>query len=211
MVRANLSGSFASVLMLGVLLNVASCQRIGAQPASEDGAPALTAGVQVAQANELPVQPMAQVGPWTPTPANTEEPFINIVHASAVSWTEHDETNTQELYDIGLIDPETGFPNRIRNNWLRSRVFFSTWPDPSHWAGDWVLEWETEDSTKADVSLHWYSDDRQRRVGRNRIEFRRTAKDYHSAIAIRRLKSPLTALSNLQEGKRSSAPRRQNF
>ncbi|MHA7871573.1 MAG: hypothetical protein ACX939_04410, partial [Hyphococcus sp.] len=50
-----------------------------------------------------------QVGPWVPFPANVEEPFINILHASSVSW-EADGWTTEELYAAGHIDVDTGLP-----------------------------------------------------------------------------------------------------
>lgn len=156
-------------------------------------------GVPAAQsaqdiASEAAADPKIQIGPWVPNTANTEEPFINIIQAGSVSWTETDEINTQELYDKGVLDPATGLPRTLPKGWMRSGVYFATYPDKTHWAGDWVLEWETEEPDKADLKLQWFPDNQQRRTGRNRVEFTRTQKNDHAAIAITGLKSPLTAV-----------------
>ncbi|MHA7872851.1 MAG: hypothetical protein ACX939_10920, partial [Hyphococcus sp.] len=149
----------------------------------------------IAQAEDKPSPAdTLQVGPWVPFPGNVEEPFVNIIHASEVSWTETNDVNTQALYDAGAIDPRTGLPRKLPKGWMRTGVYFSSWPDKSHWAGDWVLEWETAEPNKADLKIHWFPDSQQRRVGRNRVEFTRSATNDHAAIAIERLGSPLTAL-----------------
>ncbi len=190
----NLSASISCIVVAGFMLNVASCERTDAQSASPLAVTSAAMDDSAKSVVDRGAAPLIQVGPWMPQTANTEEPFINIMHASHVSWTERDEVNTAELYANGTLDPETGFPRSLPNGWMRTGVYFATWPDKSHWAGDWVLEWETEDQSKADISLHWFPENQVRRVGRNRIEFWRTPTNDHAAIGIRRLKSPLTAL-----------------
>lgn len=189
--------SLAALIVAAVFLNAASCARTGAAQSDQDTP--TTEVAQTASASSLSSQRASQetkiqVGPWVPQPANTEEPFINILHAGGVSWTETDEVNTQELYDTGVLDPVTGLPQSLPNGWMRSGVYFSTWPDKSHWAGEWVLEWETEKPNNADLLLHWFPGDKQYRAGRSRVEFSRSPGNDHAAIAITRLKSPLTAV-----------------
>lgn len=186
--------SLATIIGAGFLLNVASCERTGAQSVSPPAEASSVIAARSGSQSDADANPMAQVGPWSPSPANIEEPFINIIHASSVTWTEGREVNTAALYASGVLDPETGLPKKLPNGWMLTDVYFSTLHDKSHWAGDWVLEWETEEPNKADLSMQWLPDNQQRRVDRNRVEFTRTTKNDHSAIAIRRLKSPLTAL-----------------
>lgn len=148
-----------------------------------------------ASAEDVEETPSAQlqVGPWIPVSFNIEEPFINVFSAGGVSWTEHDDVNTQALYGSGVIDAQTGLPRSLPWGWMRSGVYF-TGKDKSHWAGDWVLEWETEGDAPADLKLHWFPDGQQRRVAPNRVEFKRFSKFGHAAIAIERLDAPLTAV-----------------
>ena len=53
-----------------------------------------TVTIIVEEGAELPTPPTTgdgvriQVGPWFPFPSNLEEPYINLLHASKVSWTE---------------------------------------------------------------------------------------------------------------------------
>lgn len=193
-----ISLSPAALIAAAIVLNAASCARTGAESSNEtadsSAKPVRVAEVSSESGDNASVEPKIQVGPWVPQPGNTEEPFINILHAGAVSWTETDEINTQELYEAGVLDPVTGLPRSLPNGWMRSGVYFSTWPDKSHWAGEWILEWETANPKDADLALHWFPDNQQYRAGRTRVEFTRKKGNDHAAIAIRKLKSPLLAV-----------------
>ena len=147
------------------------------------------------------VEPIAQetkiqVGPWYPAPFNIEEPYINIIHASSVSWTS-DGKSTQDLYDSGIIDKETGLPVRQPGGkTITSGVYF-TGNDPVqnlHWDGEWVLEWEGD----ADLWMLFISNDLQWKVSPNRLEFTRDYKrgktPYHAAIQVRKLNGPLKSI-----------------
>ncbi len=125
-----------------------------------------------------------QVGPWVPTPANVEEPFINIIHASAVSW-QNESWTTEELFDAGHIDANTGmlisFPAGVTS--LFTTVFFTA-EDKRFYDGEWVLEWDGD----ADLIMEFLPDNLQRPVGANRIEFTRSEESpFHSRIRVTRL------------------------
>ena len=125
-----------------------------------------------------------QIGPWTLAPYSLEEPFINIVHASNVSWRTKSHT-TQDLYKQGYINKATGLPKAIPpgENGIFSEVYFSS-PIQSTYDGVWVLEW----TGNADLSLQFLPKSAQRRISANRIEFTRDASTRtHAAIRINRL------------------------
>ncbi len=133
---------------------------------------------------------MLQGGPWFPNTSNIEEPFINLIHAGPVSWTETSDINTQELFDIGLLDDVTGLPKRRRDG-LRTGVYFATWPDKTHWAGDWVLEWEGD----VDLWPIWgVSNSDIVRVSPNRLEWPRGVTNDHTAISVRSMNGPLKSI-----------------
>ncbi len=138
-------------------------------------------------------QTKLQIGPWSPAAFNIEEPFINIIHASTVSW-EGGGKNTRELYEEGFIDPNTGLPVRLPNGaTLTSGVYFTAY-DKTYYDGDWVLEWDGD----ADIGMLFINNRYQRRISKNRLEFTRNAVDgltpAHAAIQVRRLKGPLKSL-----------------
>lgn len=125
-----------------------------------------------------------QVGPWVPTPANVEEPFINIVHASGISW-QNDDWSAEELFDAGHIDPNTGmltsFPAGVTS--LYTTVFFTA-GDKSFYHGDWVLEWDGD----ATMEMEFVADELERPVGANRVEFTRSEETpFHARIRVTRL------------------------
>lgn len=125
-----------------------------------------------------------QVGPWVPTPANVEEPFINIIHASELSW-QNENWTTEELFDAGHIDPNTGmllsFPAGVTS--LFTTVFFTA-EDKRVYDGEWVLEWDGD----AVLAMEFISADFQRPVGANRLEFTRSEDTpYHARIRVNNL------------------------
>jgi hypothetical protein len=192
------------IIAAAVSLSAAGCSKLDAQ-ANDELAPASINKVIAGQSSEILVASSAvaptagatgallQVGPWTPMPANFEEPFINLVHASPVSWTrDNDEWTTAKMYSQGVLDPVTGLPRTLPEGWMRSGVYFTSPPgsNKARWAGEWVLEWEG----KADLSMLWLPGGAQWRAGSNRVEFTRSADMDHAAISISRLKEPLRAV-----------------
>lgn len=140
-------------------------------------------------------RPLMQVGPWYPATYNIEEPYLNIIHASSVSWQAQGLT-TAALYEQGVIDPRTGLPVRLPDGkWLQLGAYFTSNDIKAamRWDGDWVLEWEGE----ADLHIARVPNDMQWRSSKNRIEFTmdlKRAKTTVAMIEVRKLKTPLTAL-----------------
>lgn len=171
------------------------------------GAGAVAAFTITVDARAPPVEPpdpaepgdtLIQVGPYTPNPANFEEPFLNLMRAGSVSWTETDAVNTQYLYDSGVLDPVTGLPNALPNGFMRTGVYFTSPPgeNKDHWIDDYVLEWECEDGTPdcADLRLFWFPDNQQELVAPGRVEFFRTGANDHAAIRALRIDGQIKAV-----------------
>jgi len=126
-----------------------------------------------------------QVGPWVPTTWNAEEPFINIIHASALSW-EGSGWKPAALLNAGHIDPDTGlitsFPSGLSNG-LASTVYYTS-ADKRFYDGDWVLEWDGD----ADMHMEFIPGSMQRRVSATRVEFTRDERtNAHARIRVTRL------------------------
>lgn len=126
-----------------------------------------------------------QVGPWVPAPWNVEEPFINILHASPLSW-EGSGWKSDTLVGAGHIDPETGliasFPAGLSNG-LATTTYFNS-KDVRFYDGEWVLEWDGD----ADMHMEFIPKAMQARVSANRIEFTRNERTvYHARIRVTRL------------------------
>ena len=144
-------------------------------------------------------KPLLQVGPWLAAPFNTEEPYINIIHASETRWSCGD-METAALYESGFISRKTGLPvDKPSGCTLTSSVYFTV-PHNSglmpHWDGDWVLECESEGRVEIDLLYFPAGNITRRRPCR--IEFKRDAENnvtpYHMAIQVKRIEAPITAL-----------------
>ena len=140
-------------------------------------------------------RPLMQINPWYPAPYNIEEPYLDIIHASSVSWHAQDVT-TQELYDQGVLDPKTGLPVRLADGkWLSSGPYFTAANTETAllWDGEWVLEWEGD----AVLRINGVPNDMQWRSTPNRIDFTIDAtrgKTRPASIEVRKVKTPINAL-----------------
>ena len=141
--------------------------------------------VQNVASSSAYVDAKLQVGPWVPAPWNVEEPFINILHASELSW-QGSGNDPASLVAGGHIDPETGlitsFPGGLSNG-LATNVYFSA-DDKRFYDGDWVLEWDGD----ADMFMEFIPNSMQRKKSSNRIEFTRNDRmNDHARIRVTRL------------------------
>ena len=199
---------FTTIALIAVLASGAGCFPVGNDQAAAGETVAGAATVETAEpaapqaasqpaARPEPKPPLTQVGPWYAATFNVEEPYINILHASQLYWSGNG-MQTPELIAAGVIDKSTGLPVRLpEGKWLTTGVYFTGLSDISralHWDGEWVLEWEGD----ADLWIEFLPSEMQWRSGKNRIEFTRDFKrgktPYHSAIQIRKMRGPLTAL-----------------
>ncbi len=188
-----------------IFLLVAGCSRLGAeapehkaQKDQEHHYGAADEAAEIAPAVQLPPRDntaptLLQIGPWNPFPANTEEPYLNIIHASAVTWT-GGGMSTQELYDAGHISSVTGLPISLPNRKTLSTGMYITGNPKTFYDGDWVLEWDGD----ADLGLLFLPDHLITKRRRGRIEFTRDAASgatpYHMAIQVYKIRSPVTGL-----------------
>ncbi|GJL91380.1 hypothetical protein [Hyphococcus sp.] len=188
---------FKTIVLSTILFSGGACLPAGNDKAAAgQGATDAVPLAETVSANAPPKRSPVQVGPWYPATFNIEEPYIDILHASSIGWNGGDR-KPQELLDMGVIDKVTGLPKSLPDGkWLTSSVYF-TGNDAGqmmNWDGEWVLEWEGD----ADLWIEYLPSEMQWRETKNRIEFMRDYKrgktPYHSAIQIRRLKTPLTAL-----------------
>ena len=187
-----------------VFLLIAGCSRLDAQ-APEDKAQKDQASHDVAdETGEIAAavrtappgksaSALLQIGPWSPFPANTEEPYINIFRASSVTW-KGGGMSTQELYDAGHISSVTGLPVSLPNRKTLTTEMFITGEPKTFYDGDCVLEWDGD----ADLGLLYFPDHLITQRRRGRIEFTRDAASgaspYHMAIQVFKVRSPVTAL-----------------
>jgi len=188
-----------------IILLVAGCSKLGAEAqedkAHKDHAPhhgvadettEMAAAVQPPQRDKT-ASALLQIGPWVPSPANTEEPYLNIIHASQVTWA-GGGMSTQELYDAGYISSVTGLPVSLPNRKTLSTNVFITGEPKTFYDGDWVLEWDGD----ADLGLLFFPDHLITKRRKGRIEFTRDAESgatpYHMAIQVHKIRSPVTGL-----------------
>ena len=108
-----------------------------------------------------------QIGPWFAWKTSFDEPYINVVRTAQSDWNWGDIW-PNDLYAMGALDPDTALPTRIPRK-AQGLALRGLLAHTGHFVGEWVLEWEGD----AEVWLGGPAMNK-RKVGRNRIEFRRT-------------------------------------
>ncbi len=134
-----------------------------------------------------------QGGPWYISPHNIEEIFINLFHASNVSWKQSGGITAEQLFENGTLNKKTGLPDGPIDRTLTSDVFF-TYDDKTIYDGDWVLECDGD----ADLAVLFIQSSRVKKTGPCRYEFSRDAASgatpWHNMMQITAVRSPVTAI-----------------